>query len=519
MVMGQTLETILVVDDSRTQLHALQKLLSAQGYRVVTALNGREALAIAHEVQPQLLISDIDMPIMNGYQLCQTVKQDAQLFRLPVILLTTLSRPENILRALDARADYYLTKPYDEKYLLTRIASLLAAQRAPVASEEDGIPARLDEREDALEVVVGGARHSVSAGRQQMLNLLLCTYEQTVAQNSTMTRVQNDLQGLNSELRRQARRLEASQANYRALLENSSDAMVVIDRGGVVRYVNSAAEDLFVRAREEFVGRPFDFLVVGGQNKEVDIERPSSLRRAKDDRTERVVAELRVVETEWEGEGAYMATLRDITERKRYEAQIAEQQKKLREANEALEKLATSDALTGLKNRRAFKERLADEMRRAARYQLPLSLLMLDVDKFKQFNDTFGHPAGDEVLKQFAKILQAGARGSDFAARYGGEEFVMLLPNTDAEAAKVLSERLRSAIEGASWPLREVTASGGVATSIPRGVGDESLQEESEYLLSEADKALYQSKADGRNRITAVEVDLGLWSVEHAQSP
>jgi len=181
--------------------------------------------------------------------------------------------------------------------------------------------------------------------------------------------------------------------------------------------------------------------------------------------------------------------------------------------------LATSDALTGLKNRRAFRERLADEMRRAARYQLPLSLLMLDVDKFKQFNDTFGHPAGDEVLKQFAKILQAGARGSDFAARYGGEEFVVLLPNTDAEAAKVLSERLRSAIESASWPLREVTASGGVATSIPRGVGDESLQDESEYLLSEADKALYRSKADGRNRITAVEVDLGLWSIEHTQSP
>ena len=103
--------------------------------------------------------------------------------------------------------------------------------------------------------------------------------------------------------------------------------------------------------------------------------------------------------------------------------------------------------------------------------------------------------------------MQAGARGSDFAARYGGEEFVVLLPNTDAEAAKVLSERLRTAIEGASWPLRAVTASGGVATTIPKGVGDEALNSEGEHLLSEADKALYQSKADGRNRITTVEVD------------
>lgn len=518
--MGETTETILIVDDSRAQLHTLKEWLSEQGYRVVTSLNGREALEVAREVQPQLLISDIEMPVMNGYQLCQAVKNDPQLHRLPVILLTTLSRPENILRALDARADYYLTKPYDQKYLLTRIQSLLHAQRAPVAlsaDDTDGAPS-WENRAETLEVVVGGARHSVSAGRQQMLNLLLCTYEQAVSQNSMLTRAQGDLQGLNSELRRQARRLEASQDNYRALLENSSDAMVVIDRGGIVRYINSAAEDLFVRARDEFIGRPFDFLVVGGQNKEVDIARPSSLRRAKDDKIEHVVAELRVVETEWEGEGAYMATLRDITERKHYEEQIAEQQKKLREANEALEMLATSDALTGLKNRRAFKERLADEMRRAARYQLPLGLLLVDVDKFKQFNDTFGHPAGDGVLKHVARLLQAGARGSDFVARYGGEEFVVLLPNTDAEAAKVLSERLRIAIESATWPLREVTVSGGVATGIPKGVGDESLHTESEHLLSEADKALYQSKAQGRNRITSVEVDLALWSVDYGHS-
>ncbi|MDF2439150.1 MAG: phosphoserine phosphatase RsbU/P, partial [Abditibacteriota bacterium] len=210
MVMGQTLETILIVDDSHTELRALQSLLSAQKYRVVVAYNGREALAMARDIQPQLLISDIDMPIMNGYQLCQAVKSDPVLFRLPVILLTTLSRPENILRALDARADYYLTKPYDARYLLTRIASLLEAQRAPVAVSSDGEagPASWDDRTETLEVVVGGARHSVSAGRQQMLNLLLCTYEQTVAQNSTLTRVQSDLQGLNAELRRQARRLE-----------------------------------------------------------------------------------------------------------------------------------------------------------------------------------------------------------------------------------------------------------------------------------------------------------------------
>src|SRR3569833_1971495 len=137
---------------------------------------------------------------------------------------------------------------------------------------------------------------------------------------------------------------------------------------------------------------------------------------------------------------------------------------RLEAINARLEALAKLDGMTGLKNHRAFQERLEFEFQRAMRYSMPLSLLLLDVDSFKQFNDTFGHLAGDEVLKTVAQVLQDNARGVDFVARYGGEEFVVILPHADETASVAIGERLRSAIENVVWPLRSVTASFGIST-------------------------------------------------------
>lgn len=176
---------------------------------------------------------------------------------------------------------------------------------------------------------------------------------------------------------------------------------------------------------------------------------------------------------------------------------IETQQKALLEAVQKLELLATQDSLTGAKNRRAFNEKLAEEWARAKRYNTPLSLVLMDVDKFKSFNDTFGHPAGDEVLKRVARTLMGAIRTTDFFARYGGEEFVLLLPNTDAEGALILANRLREKIEQAPWKERPITASMGVSTLTDDiKAGDQ--------LTQLADDALYVSKENGRNRVTHV---------------
>ena len=154
---------------------------------------------------------------------------------------------------------------------------------------------------------------------------------------------------------------------------------------------------------------------------------------------------------------------------------------------------SVTDVLTGLMNRRGFVRRLEEEISRANRHNQPLSLLLLDVDAFKDYNDRFGHPEGDSALRGVAQILQQSVRNYDVVARHGGEEFAVIAPNTDRAAAGVLAERFRNAIESAPWQKRSVTVSIGVACS-----GDAVVS--SERLIEAADKALYRAKAEGRNR-------------------
>ena len=182
-------------------------------------------------------------------------------------------------------------------------------------------------------------------------------------------------------------------------------------------------------------------------------------------------------------------------ERENARAALTQQQRELLAAHGKLESLAMHDALTEAKNRRAFNEKLAEEWSRAQRYGTPLSLVMFDVDKFKTYNDSFGHQAGDEVLKILARTVMGFVRATDFFARYGGEEFALILPNTDADGAYILAERLRERVEQAKWKERPVTASFGVST-IEIGMNN------GESLIEAADKALYLSKERGRNRVT-----------------
>jgi diguanylate cyclase (GGDEF)-like protein len=204
-------------------------------------------------------------------------------------------------------------------------------------------------------------------------------------------------------------------------------------------------------------------------------------------------------------DGPYVVcTIVDLSARKEAERGMAEQAHHLAEANIKLAEMASTDSLTALWNRRAFLDQLGIQMELAARRSEPLSVLFVDVDFFKEYNDEFGHLAGDDVLKQLSALLRKRARRSDYVARIGGEEFGVILPETDQRGASRLAERFRVAIERATWPHRAVTASVG-ATTVPAqarrgGFSDGWLS----ALLSEADKALYHSKENGRNRITHV---------------
>ncbi len=171
------------------------------------------------------------------------------------------------------------------------------------------------------------------------------------------------------------------------------------------------------------------------------------------------------------------------------------QKAELEAMNARLEMLATTDGLTGLKNHRTFQERLRAEVKRAERHESTLSVLLLDVDEFKNFNDTFGHPAGDTVLQKVAEVLQGASRETDLVARYGGEEFAVILPETDEAGARVAAEGFRRAIEAVLWIVNPVTVSVGMATW-------SAVECDAAVLVKQADSALYRSKQSGRNCVT-----------------
>jgi len=183
---------ILIVEDSPTQTLMLVHLLEKHGYAVSAASNGREGLDRARRQPPALLISDVLMPEMDGYQLCQALKQDPALGAIPVILLTTLSEAGDVLRGLEASADYYISKPFDEAFLLAKVHELLVEPAAARA----GAPA------EPWEIVVAGQRHVVTANHRHVINLLLSTYENAVQQNRQLIRTQGSERAAHEALKR-----------------------------------------------------------------------------------------------------------------------------------------------------------------------------------------------------------------------------------------------------------------------------------------------------------------------------
>ncbi|UQZ34065.1 PAS domain S-box protein [Paenibacillus sp. PK3_47] len=175
-------------------------------------------------------------------------------------------------------------------------------------------------------------------------------------------------------------------------------------------------------------------------------------------------------------------------------SEIQQKQAELMELNAILLELSTTDKLTGLKNRRYFEEKLNDQLEQAAKTQQPLSLLIIDIDHFKQVNDTFGHQTGDHVLEKLGSLLKFHSREKDIIARYGGEEFVVILPDINASEAGMVAENLRQVTAQTVWDTGHITVSIGIATCT-EGVS-------ADTLLKKADEALYTSKKEGRNRVT-----------------
>lgn len=292
-------------------------------------------------------------------------------------------------------------------------------------------------------------------------------------------------------------------------------ALIMVDQQGLIQLVNRETERLFGYSRDHMIGQAIEMLVPANSHTQHQRDRTSFFqnpgarsmgigRHLFAVRRDGIVfpVEIGLQPIQVNDEVYVLSMVTDRTLEKQLEDRMVHLARELEEANARLAELAVTDSLTNLFNRRAFDEQLDRQIQLMGRIDRTLSLLMLDIDYFKQYNDRYGHPAGDEVLKIVASLLRQNARATDVVARYGGEEFVIIMPDTNETGALQMAERFQKAIRVYPWEQAGLTVSMGISTLL---LGKEAARKTVNYgmkLLVEADQALYLSKQKGRNQVT-----------------
>ena len=229
---------ILIVEDSPTQAEQLKYLLEMNGYSVTSAANGKEALSMLRKYKPTLIISDIIMPEMDGYTLCKEIKSDKELKDILVILVTSLSSPQDVLKGLECGADNFITKPYDEKYLLSRIRYILATQEMRPS----------EELKMGLEIFFAGKKYFITSERQQILSLLLSSYETAVQKNLELIETQNELKKLTEELEEKVKERTSDLITEIAERKRTGEKLLKVNRA---LKTLSSCNEVLVRAKVE----------------------------------------------------------------------------------------------------------------------------------------------------------------------------------------------------------------------------------------------------------------------------
>jgi two-component system, cell cycle response regulator len=443
---------ILIVDDVAINTRLLTAKLKAEYYQVVTAPDGFLALEKALSWQPDLILLDIMMPGMDGYECCRRLKSCRDTTHIPVIMLTALSEPHERIRGLEVGADDFLTKPVDYGTLMIRVKSLIRLKRLLDewrARSDTAIALGIDVVDVDIDSITPRRVLIIDNNRENALIIqeyLKC----------------DDIKFVSTE-----------QGIEKFLMQQDVPDLVIVNLlvGGIDPL------ELISRARAEPQTHQSVILALFDRN----IDRTLLLRAFELGASDWL--ELPIDGNE------LVVRCRNHIKRKIY------QDKLQRHVDTAIEMMAV-DPLTGLFNRRYLQKHLntlyiAGTLRN-------ISILMVDIDHFKSINDRFGHAFGDIVIRSISLVLLDNTRSFDTVTRYGGEEFVVLLPGTSVAEASVIAERLLVSVRSLEF---DVALNHELGVSVSIGVS--SVTEETsapEYILNEADKALYKAKSTGRNR-------------------
>ncbi|MGO7318498.1 PleD family two-component system response regulator [Rhizobium ruizarguesonis] len=450
---------ILVVDDIPANVKLLEARLLAEYFDVMTAADGYTALAICERNQVDLILLDIMMPGIDGFEVCERLKASQKTAHIPVVMVTALDQPTDRVRGLKAGADDFLTKPVNDLQLISRVKSLL---RLKTLSDELRIRADTAHTMGIDDLTRAGEGRADETAQVLLVDGRANSQERIIKALKPVA----DVLALSDP---QAALFEAAESAFDLVIVNAN-----FDDYDPLRLCSQ------LRSLERT--RFLPILIITEQGADEMVMRALDL--GVNDYIIRPVDPNELV-------------ARSLTQirRKRYNDRLRASVKQTIE-------LAVTDPLTGLYNRRYLDNHLNVLFNRSMARGRPLSVLITDIDRFKQVNDTYGHDGGDEVLREFANRVRSTIRGADLACRYGGEEFVVVMPDTSPEIAATVAERLRAAIESAPFMLKHsgealnVTASFGIASRIASVLTPD-------QLMKQADLALYEAKNTGRNRVVA----------------
>jgi two-component system, cell cycle response regulator len=450
---------ILVVDDVLANVKLLEARLTAEYFDVVVALSGSEALAICERGMCDIVLLDVLMPGLDGFEVCRRLKAHPATHHIPVIMVTALDQPSDRVRGLEAGADDFLTKPVSDIALVARVRSLV---RLKMVADELRMRAATS-REIGIGDPVGAALADKGRGGR------ILVVDDRAASYQRLAAILAEEHSVDIEPDPQQALFHAAEGDYDLIMVSLGlehfDGLRLCSQ---IRSLDrTRSVPILVITEMEDTARLLRGLEIGINDYLV---RPI-------DRNE------------------MLARVRTQVRKKRYGA-------RMRDNMQLSIEMAITDALTGLYNRRYMETHLATAVDQATARGKPLTLLLLDIDYFKCVNDSYGHDAGDDVLREFAIRLRKSIRGIDLACRYGGEEFVVVMPDTAIAVGATVAERIRRRIATEPFTIRngagaiDVTVSIGIAT-----LAD--ANDQPGAILKRADEALFRAKRDGRNRVEA----------------